>query len=259
MNKSNLPLKAILSFFNFGKLLFMIGLSELTILIFFKGDFAMSRPPQTPEILLSLNPFLAYACAIIILLCISLIAFRKSEIRAVVTICIIIFNCVTSRHLFNLWKDPVNAFKSVWFISGSFLLLAELKSFNHLKKTIVFYNCIILFIFFYHCAIGHIQYGQQVQLLIPEYIPYKLFFTYFAGICLLFGGIGLLIPRFQRLAALLSGIQIFGWFILLHIPRAISLKGDTWIGAGESAAAAGLCFMLYELLETSAKSKTGLV
>ena len=253
MNKLNLPLKYINSFFNFGKLLFTIGLAELTILIFFKGDFAMTRPPKTPEILLTLNPFLAYVCATILLVCISLIVARKLEVPAVVTICIIIFTCVTSRHLFNLWKDPVNAFKSVWFISGSFLLLAELKSFNHHKKTIVYYNCIILFIFFYHCAIGHIQYGQDVQLLIPEYIPYKLFFTYFAGICLLLGGIGLLIPRFQKLAALLSGIQIFGWFILLHIPRAINLKGDTWIGVGESLAASGLCFMLYDLFDASDK------
>ena len=121
MNKSSLLNRDLNLFFSFGKLFFLLGLAGLSILNFFKGDFAMTRPPKTPETLLLLNPFLAYTCAAIILVCILLIVVRKSEIPAAITICTIIFTFVTSRHLFNLWKDPVNAFKSVWFISGTLL------------------------------------------------------------------------------------------------------------------------------------------
>jgi hypothetical protein len=59
--------------------------------------------------------------------------------------------------------------------------------------------------------------------------------------------VGLVIPQTQKPAALLSGIMILGWFFLLHIPRALTIKGDEWIGVGESLAVAGICFMLFGL------------
>ena len=48
--------------------------------------------------------------------------------------------------------------------------------------------------------------------------------------CLLAGGIGILFPQTLRLAALLSGLMIFLWVPMLHIPRALadlSVPGET--------------------------------
>jgi uncharacterized membrane protein YphA (DoxX/SURF4 family) len=103
------------------------------------------------------------------------------------------------------------------------------------------------------CGIAHFQYVEFVKGLIPTFIPFPLFFTYFAGVCLILGGVGLLIPFTRIWAALLSGIQIAGWFILLHIPRAFTIGGDEWIGVGESLAVAGICFMIYERAHVSLK------
>ena len=87
--------------------------------------------------------------------------------------------------------------------------------------------------------------------MIPSFIPFHLFFTYFAAFCLAAAAIGLLLPKTQKLAALLSGIMITGWFFLLHIPQTF-LQKDTLsqcIGVGESFAMAGIMFMIYGYLK----------
>jgi uncharacterized membrane protein len=115
-------------------------------------------------------------------------------------------------------------------------------------KKALWFNLIILFLFFVDCGVAHFQYADFVKTLIPAFIPFPLFFTYFAGVCLVLGGVGLLIPATQKVAALLSAIQIGGWFILLHMPRALTMGGDEWIGVGESLAVSGICFMIYSEL-----------
>jgi len=80
------------------------------------------------------------------------------------------------------------------------------------------------------CGIQHFWYLDFVQTLIPDYIPAPRLWAQFAGVCLLAGGIGTLFPQTSRLAALLSGLMIFLWVPMLHIPRALadlSVPGET--------------------------------
>jgi uncharacterized membrane protein len=80
------------------------------------------------------------------------------------------------------------------------------------------------------CGIQHFWYLDFVQTLIPEYIPAPRLWAQFAGVCLLAGGIGILVPRVSRLAALLTGLMIFLWVPMLHVPRALadlSVPGET--------------------------------
>ena len=143
---------------------------------------------------------------------------------------------MTSRHILNLWRDHINGFKTLWLVGGALLILSSLSDHSKHEKKFIWMNIIILFLFFVDCGVAHFQYADFVKELIPSFIPFPLFFTYFAGVCLIAGGVGLLSPQAQKVAALLSGIQVVGWFILLHIPRAITLGGDEWIGVGESLA-----------------------
>jgi uncharacterized membrane protein len=69
-------------------------------------------------------------------------------------------------------------------------------------------------------GIEHFLYSQFVQTLVPDWIPGHLFWTYFAGVALIGGGSAILFQTQSRLAAMLLGIMIFAWTILLHIPRA---------------------------------------
>jgi uncharacterized membrane protein len=74
--------------------------------------------------------------------------------------------------------------------------------------------------FFILAAILHFIYAEYVAMLIPAWIPAHLFWTYFAGVALIAGAIGMLIPRTAQLAAGLSALMVFSWVLLLHIPRA---------------------------------------
>jgi uncharacterized membrane protein len=76
--------------------------------------------------------------------------------------------------------------------------------------------------FFILAGILHFIYAPFVATLIPNWIPAHLFWTYFAGIALIAGAIGMLIPRTAQLAATLSAIMVFIWVVILHIPRALA-------------------------------------
>jgi uncharacterized membrane protein len=229
--------------------MYLLGIAELAIYNFFKGDFAMTRPRPLPEMLQGINPAMAYVSGALLL--ISVLAFYLNRYRAasLITIAHLIFWLATSRHILNLWRDHINAFKTLWLIGGALLILTSLDGYQRHSKKALWFNLIILFLFFVDCGVAHFQYAQFVQTLIPAFIPFPLFFTYFAGVCLVSAGVGLLIPQTQKLAALLSAIQIAGWFILLHVPRALTMSGDEWIGVGESLAVSGISFMIYSILK----------
>lgn len=229
--------------FKYGKYFYLLGLAVLVCYQFLKGDIAMTRPPFSAE-LAALNPLMAYISGTLIFVSIILILLKKQEAKALITISLLIFCLVTLRHIANFWSDEINAFKSLWLIAGALLLLSNLKGYTQFKPQIHFFSILILFLFFYHSGIAHFQFTDFVITIIPDYIPFKLFFTYFAGVCLILTAIGLLIPKIRSITALLASIQILIWFLLLHIPRAISIGGDEWIGVGESLAVAGICFVL---------------
>jgi uncharacterized membrane protein len=72
------------------------------------------------------------------------------------------------------------------------------------------------------CGVQHFIYLEFVATLVPSWIPGHLFWTYFTGVALIAGGIGIIIPMTARLAAAMTGIMIFLWVVLLHIPRALA-------------------------------------
>jgi uncharacterized membrane protein len=231
-----------------GRHMYLLGIAELAIYNFAKGDFAMTRPPLS-EMLQSINPTMAYVSGGLLL--ISVLAFYLNRYRAValLTIANLIFWLATTRHIYNLWRDNINGLKTLWIIGGALLILTSMDAYQKYFKNVLWFNLLILFLFFVDCGIAHFQFANFVQTMIPSFIPFPLFFTYFAAVCLISSGLGLLILQTQKLAAMLSGIQIAGWFILLHVPRALTLGGDEWIGVGESLAVSGICFMIYSELK----------
>ena len=88
-------------------------------------------------------------------------------------------------------------------------------------------------VFLLICGVQHFVYAGFVDTLVPAWIPPgPRFWTCFTGGALIAGGAGLFLPKTTRLAATLSGMMIFLWVILLHIPRAAA----DWNNAGETAA-----------------------
>ena len=105
-------------------------------------------------------------------------------------------------------------------------------------------------------GIEHFLYPQFVATLVPKWIPGSFFWTYFAGIALIAGGAAMIVKILPRVAALLLGIMIFLWLLMLHIPRALadphSGKGNEWTSVCEALAFSGIAFILAALPATRA-------
>jgi len=99
--------------------------------------------------------------------------------------------------------------------------------------------------FLAYCGLSHFPYAKYVASLIPPWIPAHMFWTYFAAMALIAGGIGVLVPRTARLAATLSGIMLFSWVFLVHIPLAINTQNAGEISRGFQALSdSAVAFML---------------
>jgi len=169
----------------------------------------------------------------------------------IIAVLILLFSI--SRHIPHFMKDWANAYKSMALLGGCLIIAASYegktggsvlseKSRNYFVLT----GTVLLAAFFIVCGYAHFKFAEFVKTLIPDYIPFHPFWTYFAGICLLLGGIGLLLPQTRRLASLLSGSMVLGWFFLLHIPRFIANTSDPSdrMGVCESFIFAGIFFVL---------------
>ncbi len=98
---------------------------------------------------------------------------------------------------------------------GGVLILAD--SYQR-KKVFVKIGLLTAGLFFVWAGITHFLQEPFVASLIPKYIPFHSFWTYFCGICLIAAGIGFWIPPVRLWAIRLAAIMIFSWCILVHIP-----------------------------------------
>ena len=94
-------------------------------------------------------------------------------------------------------------------------------------------------------AILHVRHAEFVSQLMQPWMPWRLFWTWFAAVALAAGGIGLIVPRTARLAALLTSLMIFLWFWLVHTPRMVA---DPTGPVGWSEMAESLAFSAMALL-----------
>lgn len=105
----------------------------------------------------------------------------------------------------------------------------------------------LLALFLVVCGLQHFWYRAFVDALVPAWIPPgQRFWTLFTGTALFAGGVGVLVPRTARLAALLSGSMILSWVPLLHVPRALAgpdRPGET-AGVLEATALAAVALLV---------------
>jgi uncharacterized membrane protein len=102
-------------------------------------------------------------------------------------------------------------------------------------------------LFFIISGFAHFKFDDFIiNGFIPTYIPFHPFWTYFCGVALMAGGLGLLVKQTRSWAAALTGLMILLWFFLLHIPRASYAPHDysEWMGVCESFTFSGILFTL---------------
>jgi uncharacterized membrane protein len=244
-----------------GRKMFGLGMLYLAVLSLISQDFIIGRPP-----LINTNPILADVLSIIVIVASLLIIFnhRTGGITALLIALLIFVFTFLVRYLPSLingtfegalWQ--LNGYKTLALIGGALIVSLSFfeESGNRPVPFLEKYNAVKYFkligsltlaAFLIISGFAHFKYADFVTEFIPSYIPFHAFWTYFCGVCLIAGGIGLLISFTRKLAALLSGIMILSWFVLLHIPRIIANINDPSdrMGLGESFAFAGIFFVL---------------
>lgn len=231
-----------------GRTMFGVALIGLGILCIVNQDFMIGRPTPWLDGTQS-TPAFGYVTGILVLLAGAAIAinFITSWAALLVAFMIVVFSL--SRHFIN-YIDWLNSLKAISLLGCSLAISAIYfndEKRERLRDTVLYVSCLMMSGFFIAAGYAHFIFASFVaEQLIPAYIPLRLFLTYFTGVCLFAGGIGLLIPMTRRWAALLSAFMITGWFVLLHIPRFVSdmNNGSDRLGLFESFGFAGVYFLL---------------
>jgi uncharacterized membrane protein len=97
------------------------------------------------------------------------------------------------------------------------------------------------------CGMQHFAYAPFVDTLVPKWIPPSpRLWTYFTGMALMAGGLGIFVPRTRTLAAGLSAVMVFLWVLLLHIPRALAeaSHANETAGVFEALAISGVALLI---------------
>lgn len=90
----------------------------------------------------------------------------------------------------------------------------------------------------------HFKFTPFVVTLIPGWFPGNpTWWALFAGVALIALGIGLLVPQTARLAGLLSGLMLFSWVWIVHLPR-ISVSVSDGIAIFEALAFSGIALVI---------------
>jgi uncharacterized membrane protein len=72
----------------------------------------------------------------------------------------------------------------------------------------------------------HFAFPAQIANIVPSWMPWHLVWVYFVGIDLLAASLSLAVGKYSRLAALLLGIMLFCFVLMIHIPNLIANPGD---------------------------------
>jgi uncharacterized membrane protein len=242
-----------------GRVIFGAGIAALGVLQFFVKDFIVARPPAAAWAAdIPGKLAWAYASGILLIICgLAIVIDKMGRLAAIFAAALIFAGSFLSRNLPDmiavktaedlLWK--VNAYKTIGICGGALIVAASFAGKPNRNFIIAGYISLALFLVI--CGLAHFKFADFVKDLVPSYIGGGYFWTYFAAIALLAGGVGLIFTPTRKWAALLSGIMIFLWFVLLHIPRAIEIPPHTsvpiygeWMGVFESFAFSGVFFVL---------------
>jgi uncharacterized membrane protein len=243
-----------------GQVFFAIGIICLGVLSFIMRDFIVGRPPEWRPAVPGKLVFAYTGAAIVIITGIAIIIKKNAGMAALITGLLIIVLSFLIRHVPAMTKGTwenvlwsLNAYKTLALAGGAFIIAASFfrekpQEVRKLVSTanLVLTGTVLMSLWLIIAGVSHFKFGSFVIDFIPSYIPFREFWTYFCGVALIAGGMGLLVKETRRLAALLSGIMIFSWFILLHIPRIIANPDDPSdrMGLWESLAMSGVLLVL---------------
>lgn len=85
---------------------------------------------------------------------------------------------------------------------------------QNISQTGKYFFSIMLLVF----GIDHFIYVSHVHKMIPSWIPFPVFWTYFTGLALIGSGISIVIKKAMIKIQILLAVMLLSWLIILHIP-----------------------------------------
>lgn len=243
-----------------GRVFFALALIGLGIEHFVFQDFVTGRAPAWPPSVPG-GPIWAGLSGAIIVLAGSAILFGRLVRPAAVAAAALIFGWALLRHLPVLAAEVflsgawTRAGKALTLLGGALAVAATCPMLENGRRSPLsrlvnpgaaglIAGRICLGFFLVLTGVQHFLFTEFVASLIPRRFPGDaVLWTYFAGIALIAGGVGLFIPRTRHLAALLSGVMVFSWFWIVHVPRTLSSVSDG-IAVFEALAVSGIAFIV---------------
>jgi len=138
--------------------------------------------------------------------------------------------------------------KALALSGGALAVAGSLSGTPHSRRVPINMGRAGLGLFMIASGIQHFLFAQFVKTFVPAWIPGALFWTYFAGMALIAGGGGLMVPLTARAAGTASGLMVFIWLLILHIPRAVSASAaqsrNEWIAVFEALAFSGIALVV---------------
>lgn len=242
-----------------GRTFFAIALIGLGIEHFMYQDFITGRAPAWPESLPG-GLIWAYCTGVAFVVAGVMILSGKKARSAAIGAGVLIFLWALLRQVPVVAADSflsgewTKAGKALTF-TGALLAIAatfpkidsrnnRLLKFMNLEGEFIVVGRVCLGLFLLLTGIQHFMFTEFVATLIPGWFPGSaVFWTYFAAVALIAGGVGLFIPQTARLAALLSGLMVFSWFWVVHLPR-LSVSVSDNIAIFEALAVSGIGLVL---------------
>lgn len=215
-----------------GKLFYGLSILGIGVLHFIFPGFQPVVLPITPESTIHLTA-LVYLTGISFIVAGGAITFVKNVQKISLCLGIELLLFFILGHLPNrlkfhpeilgVWTDALKLLA----LSGGAFVVSVIFSNNYktkfsgvIGKIAVIGKCffaIMLVVF----GIDHFLYPDLVKTMVPAWIPWNLFWTYFTGIALIGSGVAFFLNFRLKLIGLLLGLMLFLWLLLLHIPSSI--------------------------------------
>jgi len=247
-----------------GRLLFAAGILAFGVEQFILGDFVPGRAPAWPAGVPGQVAF-AYASGLTLVAIGAALGSGRYLRPAGRSGALLIALWALARHLPLVAADP--SFGAEWTQAGKALaltggmLIAAGSAGSARDRVSVRIGSWCLAAFLVLGGIQHFLFAGFVKTLVPAWVPGPLFWTYFAGVALIAGGVGLLVPLTARLAGALTGLMVFLWVLMLHIPRALeaapAARRNEWTAVFEATAFSGIALMLSGLARGSDRGRGG--
>jgi uncharacterized membrane protein YphA (DoxX/SURF4 family) len=258
-----------------GRWFFAIGLIAWGLQHLVAGDFVTRVVPSWPEWMPS-RTMSAYLIGAALLAAGAAIAFDVKGRVAALAFAVFAFLSFVLLHVPLAAKDNLlggrwtAAGKALVMCGGALCIALSMSegqrdrpsgpwSSASVRDSVILWGRVCLGAFMVLCGIQHFKFAQFVATLVPPWIPGATFWTYFAGVALIAGGLGIIVSRVTRVAALLSGAMIFSWVFLVHIPLVLKNPQSTGDVAAvfEALAFSGVAFLLAGLAEgTGARTRS---